>query len=88
MALIRDTYFAVILYTCCRTSGCTCYLYSFSGYRAKKYMFICRQNWNTQQCVHLSDHMFTPASTTLDLRYLFNEPLTSTVLFAGMAEHS
>ena len=35
-APIRDTYFAVILYTCGRTSSCTCYLYSFSGYRQKK----------------------------------------------------
>jgi len=26
MALIRDTYFAVILYTCSRTPSCTCYL--------------------------------------------------------------
>ena len=47
-APIRDTYFAVILYTCGRTSSCTCYLHSFSGYRQKKCMFICRQNWNTQ----------------------------------------
>jgi len=44
--LIRDTYFEVILYTCGRTPGCTCYLYSFSGYIEKKYMLICRQNWD------------------------------------------
>jgi len=35
MALIRDTYFAVILYTCVRTPICNYYVYSFSGYREK-----------------------------------------------------
>jgi hypothetical protein len=35
MALIRDSYFGVILYICGRTPTCTCYLCSFSGYREK-----------------------------------------------------
>jgi len=38
--------FGVTFYTCGRTPSCTCFVYSFSGCREKK--FICRQNWNTQ----------------------------------------
>jgi len=46
MALIRDTYVGVILYASGGTRSCICLLYSFSGYREKKYeyMFVCRQN--------------------------------------------
>ena len=33
-------------------------------------------------------HMFMPASTTRDLRYLLNKPLKSTVLFTVLADHA
>jgi len=48
MALIRDTYFGVILCALGGNPSCICYLYSFSGYREKKCMFICRQDLNRQ----------------------------------------
>jgi len=41
------------LYICGQTPSCICYLYSFSGYRAKKSIFLYSNKTETQQYVYM-----------------------------------
>ena len=54
MALIHDTYFALILYACGSTPSCTCYLYSFSVYREESiYLYADKTETGNDVFMHI-----------------------------------